>query len=682
MAKTNLQRNAAYYARLIKEAKESPHSEKYNKVCAALEQLVQVTDKLKGVNHKMSQKEYENLVQEYSAVQNACQEYLNAGDFNEFEEKRKGIISDIAAVAAMDMDVLVKCNPMNPGTLSDIMEKSRIEKVVLNRKDFNMVGGAQNSRIPIITNSGKKGFFTIAKKFNLDKEWQKSLKKYEDKFSTVSEECKEKLQLLKTDGAFQSKIASLIPHNTISRDERGQIHVIKKMALLGYALGMGKDGNEVLDLFKKNKDLYYSLIDYSNSAMDLANKQAVMDVAGIKKGSNISSRNCAMTDMAKMLGCSHLLANSSPMKVEIDGVEVEGVFMESAEGTDLNRLKENDDIFQADFKSFENPEALQQVVDLQVLDFICGNIDRHLGNMFYQFKKKRFGGVTFTGIKGIDNDCCFGTPDVVNGKELMQLVKVGEMKFITTDMVRRLEDIKEPMLKMKLAHHNLSSDEMKAAWDRLNMIKTAAKNGTLTPVDKSYWSKNPLQKYEGSKNYISRIQSVQLSCDPKDNEFKEEYNDKEINLRGDNKIKYAQETVTAAQIMAENEDNIRGLREKMDASKARVFDSSEYKLMKSSFEKIEKYTKEVKKYTDPKQVPEKITNELRNAYIEMAKKTERYIALKKIVPSTVKGEKRLDVAKDLKKSADFMLNKLHIRLDKEVEKETEEIEKEADAPEM
>ena len=130
MAKTNLQRNAAYYARLIKEAKESPHSEKYNKVCAALEQLVQVTDKLKGVNHKMSQKEYENLVQEYSAVQNACQEYLNAGDFNEFEEKRKGIISDIAAVAAMDMDVLVKCNPMNPGTLSDIMEKSRIEKVV------------------------------------------------------------------------------------------------------------------------------------------------------------------------------------------------------------------------------------------------------------------------------------------------------------------------------------------------------------------------------------------------------------------------------------------------------------------------------------------------------------------------------------------------------------------------
>ena len=33
MAKTNLQRNAAYYARLIKEAKESPHSEKYNKVC-------------------------------------------------------------------------------------------------------------------------------------------------------------------------------------------------------------------------------------------------------------------------------------------------------------------------------------------------------------------------------------------------------------------------------------------------------------------------------------------------------------------------------------------------------------------------------------------------------------------------------------------------------------------------
>ena len=681
MAKTNLQRNAAYYARLIKEAKESPHSEKYNKVCAALEQLVQVADKLKGVNHKMSQKEYENLVQEYSAVQNACQEYLNAENFNEFEEKRKGIISDIAAVAAMDMDVLVKCNPMNPGTLSDIMEKSRTEKVILTKKDFEMVGGAQSSRIPIITNSGKKGFFTIAKKFNLDKEWQKSLKKYEDKFSTVSEECKEKLQLLKTDEAFQSKIAGLIPNGAIRRNERVQMDVIKNMVQLAHALGMGRDSSEILDYFKKNKDIYNALIDYSNSVIELANKQGIMAVAGIKKGSNISSRNCAMTDMAKMLGCSHLLANSAPMKVEIDGVEVDGVFMESAEGTDINRLKENDDIFQADFKSFENPEALQQIVDLQVLDFICGNVDRHTGNMFYQFKKKMFGGVTFTGIKGIDNDCAFGTPDVVNGKNLMQLVKVDKMKFITPDMVRSLENIKEPMLKMKLAHHNLSQDEIKAAWDRLNMIKTAAKNGTLTIVDKSYWSKNPLSKYEDAPNYISRIQSVQLACDPEENEFKEDYK-KGTDLSGDSEIKYAQETVTAAQIMAENEDNIRGLREKMDASKARVFDSSEYKLMKSSFEKIEKYTKEVKMYNDPKQVPEKITNALRNAYIEMAKKTERYIALKKIVPSTVKGEKRLDVAKDLKKSADFMLNKLHIRLDKEVEKETEEIEKEADAPEM
>ena len=678
MAKTNLQRNAAYYARLFKEAKESPYSEKYNKVCAALEQLVQVTDKIKGVNHKMNQKEYETLVKEYQAVQNACQEYLKGENFNDFEKKRKGIISDISTMATMDMDVLLKCDPMNPGTLSDIMEKSRTERVVLTRKAFEIVGALQSSRIPIITNSGKKGFFTVASKFNIDKEWKKSLEKYEDKFSKVSEECKEKLQLLKTDGAFQSKIAALIPEGTIGRSDRGKIEVIKQMAHLAHALGMGKDGNEILELFKKDKDLYVKLIDYSNSVMDIAEKQGIMDTAGIKKDSNISSRNCAMTDMAKLLGCSHLVANSVPMKVEIDGLEVDGVFMESAEGTDINRLKKDDPIFQANFKSFENPEALQQMVDLQVLDFICGNVDRHLGNMLYQFKKKKFGGVTFAGIKGIDNDCSFGTPDVVNGKDLMQLIKVDKMKFITKNMVRSLENIKEPMLKTKLAHHHLSPDEIKAAWDRLNMIKRAAREGKLTMVDKSYWSKNPLLKYEGEQNYISRIQSVQLSCAPNENEFKDQYNDQ----YNDNEIKYAQETVTAAQIMVENEENIRVLREKMDASKAKIFNSSEYNLMKSTFKKIEKYTKEVKKYTNPKEVPEKITNALRNAYIEMAEKTERYISLKKIVPATEKGEKRLEFAKDLKKSADFMLNKLHINLDKEVEKETEEVEKEADGPEI
>ena len=56
----------------------------------------------------------------------------------------------------------------------------------------------------------------------------------------------------------------------------------------------------------------------------LVNERAIMKLAGIKKDVDISKRNCAMTDMADLLGCRSLLAESVKMTVEIDGVQQEG----------------------------------------------------------------------------------------------------------------------------------------------------------------------------------------------------------------------------------------------------------------------------------------------------------------------------------------------------------------------
>jgi hypothetical protein len=54
----------------------------------------------------------------------------------------------------------------------------------------------------------------------------------------------------------------------------------------------------------------------------MLNQRGIMNVAGIKKGANISSRNCAMTDMANLLGCCNILAESRPMEIELDGKKV------------------------------------------------------------------------------------------------------------------------------------------------------------------------------------------------------------------------------------------------------------------------------------------------------------------------------------------------------------------------
>ena len=57
MAKTFLQRNVSYYDRLIKEAENSPYARNYQKVCNALKSLVEITNKLRDKNHKMSAEE-------------------------------------------------------------------------------------------------------------------------------------------------------------------------------------------------------------------------------------------------------------------------------------------------------------------------------------------------------------------------------------------------------------------------------------------------------------------------------------------------------------------------------------------------------------------------------------------------------------------------------------------------
>ena len=53
------------------------------------------------------------------------------------------------------------------------------------------------------------------------------------------------------------------------------------------------------------------------------------------------------------------------MKIVIDDKEVEGVFMENAEGSDINHLDKGNKLLMAKSSSFESPEALQQVTAIE-----------------------------------------------------------------------------------------------------------------------------------------------------------------------------------------------------------------------------------------------------------------------------------------------------------------------------
>ena len=667
MTKTNLQRNASYYEKVIREAENSLLAPQYLAVCTALKELVEISKSLGKTGTQMSPQDYQNLKQKYESLQEQCRTYLAQGnEFSEFEEKRKGVIEDISLVLTRDMKVLNACDPEKPGTLSEIIGKSRSHTVFLKQSDIQTVGGAMSKRIPLKTPDGKRGFFTPMTTYNQDKEWNAQIDKYKEKFKGkpwFTGACRQRLEQLKTDPALQELFCQCCPCTTYDEyidlcgdEERAE----NKVIMVACALGLGRRASDVRALFEMNKSLRQNIIDFIDDMASMVNYRGIMTSAGIKKDADLSVRNCAMTDMAQLLGCGDLLANTTRMNVVIDGKSVEGVFMETVDGTDLNRIKVDDPILYARKDSFENADALRKVTDLQVLDFICGNIDRHACNMIYQFEKISPKKVIFKGIKGIDNDCSFGTPAIEPGKRIQSMVNPEDMQFITESMRYTLETITEDNIHLKLANDKLSKDEIEAAWKRVQAVKEAADAGLIQTIPDNYWEEHKLADTDITKdNYLRRIRGVAKACS-----IKGYHTEK----RGKNEVHYIKDRRTSNKVMFNNLDNISVLKEKMKDAKALFFNSSEYNLMKSRFEKVEELTAKVRECGSPEAVPETLAAKLENAYIDLADKTLRYVQLKKVVPYQERGQKRVNFVRELLRFANDTLDDMEAKPEMEADK--------------
>lgn len=667
MAKTQVQRNADYYARIIEEGKKSPHSSKYQAFCDALKTLVETSRELSKSDRQLSPNEYANLKKSYRKVKQACQDYLNPDmEFTDFEKERKGIIENISKVISKDLMVLNGCNPKEPGKLSDIIMKSRSHVINLNSKDLIKVGGALSSRIPLKTSNDKKGFFTPLTVYNQNEKITAVIDKHKEKFTQIPELAETfdtKIERLRTIDRSQDILCSACPDRPIDEYIKftgSPSRAEEKIIRIGRMLGIGKDEKEVKAMFNKHKSLRKDLISFINDMAPIANERGIMAYAGIKKGADISSRNCAMTNVAKMLHCENLLANSVPMTVKIDGKDVQGVFMETVDGSDVKRIKEDDPILDADAHSFQSPEALQQIIDLQTIDFICGNVDRHFGNVIFQFNKNSSGDIRLSGIKGIDNDCAFGTPNIHEGRQVLRMVNPDKMQYITESMWKTLQHINKDTLQVHLAGTNLSPEEIDAAWERTEKVRDAVISGKIKPISSEHWKTNSLTLSSLKKdNYLDRIKGVARECNsgvfnraPKENNVL--YN------------KDVEERKADIKVMYDKLDDIVSLREKMEKAQALFFDSSEYKMMQKRFEKIETLTKDIHaNCKSPEEVPPEKAAALEDAYAELADKSFKYIQLKKLVPYQVRGQARRDLAQDLMNFANSTMDEMYLNQGKE-----------------
>lgn len=223
-----------------------------------------------------------------------------------------------------------------------------------------------------------------------------------------------------------------------------------------------------------------------------------------KVGRNLSKRNVAMSRMADLLGMPSIVARSVNATVEYDGKTMEGNLMEGAIGMDHMNNPDMDDTSKMTFKS---PKLQKQATQLQLLDTVCGQLDRHINNMFYDFD---IDAATqklseLKGIQGIDNDGAFGKlTDISRGAGKLDAIGIKRNKddkaekfslpLVDKTAAERIKNLDKESLTMVLCDL-IPQEDIDTTWERVTQLKQylkelegcKRKNGKSRFVEDGEW---------------------------------------------------------------------------------------------------------------------------------------------------------------------------------------------------
>lgn len=207
-----------------------------------------------------------------------------------------------------------------------------------------------------------------------------------------------------------------------------------------------------------------------------------------QKDTNINRRNNAMSDYAQMLGIPDTVAKSTSMTV-INGDNImHGSFMVNAQGISYEQLMNETNTTGMNDLSL-TPSAYREISNMQVLDFLCGNIDRHAANLFYKLAPADPNdpySLKIVGVQGIDNDASFGKIDrnvSSKGKLYDRMSLARDIKIMDKALADKIKSLRFEDLESKLRLAGLSGEEISAAGERFAMLRERLDNKDITLVE-------------------------------------------------------------------------------------------------------------------------------------------------------------------------------------------------------
>ena len=401
-------------------------------------------------------------------------------------------------------------------TWKDVLKKTRMADYTDGQKGVKItIGGAGTSNLYVIEKEGKKKYFKENEKLEklsfkkLVDKTTKSLKK-SDKDYKRRIKC---LNLISTYyyskydyktkrivDSLKDAISGENALNSIMRDTKGELHDLIKSINEDHNrledeinlkkaqfIKLSKESEEYTKLEQSIKDMELQLKDSDKSflAEELLRYKKVYTsdsiaskVAKIETYEDLSKRNVATSRMAKLLGIEDMIAKSDMATVTINGKTMTGTIMEEVKGTIVEDSKTKAAGEETSVKY--SPEAFKQLMNLQVFDVICGQVDRHTGNYLGELEKKKDGRYIFKNIKGIDNDMSFGLikySDILkNGqygiKEMKPIELDGTLTipFLDYDMAMKIKALKPAEVSYQMADI-LSKEEIRALIDRIKGVQ-------------------------------------------------------------------------------------------------------------------------------------------------------------------------------------------------------------------
>ncbi len=212
------------------------------------------------------------------------------------------------------------------------------------------------------------------------------------------------------------------------------------------------------------------------------NSQRIAERTGIdsERRIDLNTRNIATSVLAELIGCPSVVAKTEKATVvTADGKTREGIFMEYVKG------KEGGDL---DFGASEkmamdqkpNGGLKKKIADLQVLDSLCGQTDRHLNNIMFQTDEDGL----VSDIKGIDNDMSFGVTKLnASGCHNINLGAITHIDETTANNIRNLnKEILEYKMKDLLVQKEIDS-----LWDRVRVMQAWLNDPRVTIVPTDEW---------------------------------------------------------------------------------------------------------------------------------------------------------------------------------------------------